>query len=118
MSKMYCILLAGVALLAVYTAYAQPVPELKPEIAGPPSYAEVLLDSLVCVRAAVPRPIVLGILEERYEETATASIYISPGAVAEVFVNYHKGTWTMLLTRPDGFSCVVAAGRHQLRKIA
>lgn len=53
----------------------------------------------------------LEILNSQYDETARAIGVISEEAVLEVFVSKESGTWTVLITDPDGLSCVLAAGQ-------
>lgn len=48
-------------------------------------------------------------LAERYGETRRG-VGIMSGAVTEVFASAETGTWTIIVTRPDGVSCAVAAG--------
>ena len=48
-------------------------------------------------------------LSRGYSEAPAAMGLVSNGAVLEVLVSTN-GTWTIIVTRPDGMSCVVAAG--------
>ena len=48
-------------------------------------------------------------LEKGYGEFPTALGLDSNGSVVELFTSA-KDTWSLLVTRPDGFSCLVAAG--------
>ncbi len=45
-----------------------------------------------------------------YAEVPVAAGLASSGAVIEVFTSSDGSTWTIVLTRPDGPSCLVAAG--------
>ncbi len=49
-------------------------------------------------------------LEETYAEHPIAMGLTDKGAVIEVFAS-ENGSWTFLLTLPDGLTCVVASGR-------
>lgn len=48
-------------------------------------------------------------LSDSYKETPTAIGLASNGNVIEVLTS-DDGTWTIIVTRPDGESCVVATG--------
>lgn len=57
-----------------------------------------------------PRPVVIQRLAERYGE-ARQSIGLSSGqALVELFASPETGCWTILVTRPDGVTCLLAAG--------
>lgn len=49
------------------------------------------------------------VLAKKYREMPRAIGLASQSAVIEVFTSA-AGTWTILLTRPDGASCIVSAG--------
>lgn len=51
-------------------------------------------------------------LEQRYGETPVSLGLSSAGKLVQVFSTDDGATWTLVLTRPDGVSCIVAAGRH------
>ncbi len=48
-------------------------------------------------------------LKRQYHEAPAAMGLASNGAVLEVLTS-KRGSWTVIVTRPDGTSCVVAAG--------
>ncbi len=48
-------------------------------------------------------------LEKGYAESRRSLGLASNGAVFEVFLS-EKGTWSLLVTHPDGQSCLVASG--------
>lgn len=49
-------------------------------------------------------------LQQEYEETPNAMGMSDSGAVIEVLSARDGKTWTILMTTPDGTSCVVATG--------
>lgn len=51
-------------------------------------------------------------LERQYAEVPVSLGLSSAGKVLQVFSTADGATWTMVLTKPDGSSCVVAAGEH------
>ena len=51
-------------------------------------------------------------LEKEYGETVIARGLASDGGVVEVIVNKDGSTWSIVITRPDGTSCLVASGEH------
>ena len=48
-------------------------------------------------------------LETGYKESRTGFGLAGNGGLVELFVS-EKGTWTFLFTRPDGVTCLMAAG--------
>lgn len=49
-------------------------------------------------------------LAQKYEEMPSAYGIVGQRNLVELFVS-KTGTWTMLVTRPDGTSCVLATGQ-------
>lgn len=49
-------------------------------------------------------------LEKKYGETRRAAGLQNRGSVTEIFASEKTGTWTIIVTRPDGVACAVAAG--------
>lgn len=50
------------------------------------------------------------IIVEQYEETKLISMLQSENALYEIWINEDTSTWTALLKRPDGSSCIIASG--------
>ena len=50
-------------------------------------------------------------LESGWGETQAALGINSAGALVEVFVSADHTTWSIVVTRPDGWSCIVTVGR-------
>ena len=63
---------------------------------------------------------VLNHLANKYSEAPVAVGMAENGGVIEVLTSTEGGTWTIIITMPDGTSCMVAAGEDwkQLPKIA
>ncbi len=57
----------------------------------------------------MPRAVALAALTERHGETRRGIGLDARGTVMEVFAA-EGGGWTVLVTRPDGTSCLVASG--------
>ena len=57
-----------------------------------------------------PRAEVIEMLGERYEETRRGMGMAGSTQVLEVFAS-QDGTWTVLVTDPEGRSCLVASGQ-------
>jgi len=57
-----------------------------------------------------PRPVVLERLADGYGETRQSIGLGGNNQVVEVFASHHTGSWTITVTRPDGMTCLVAAG--------
>lgn len=64
--------------------------------------------------ACLTRPEMLALLDERYSEKSIAGGLESSGRLIEVFVSPDGKTWSMVLTTPDGTSCIIAAGEEWL----
>lgn len=56
------------------------------------------------------RAVILDSLAKDYQEIPAAFGRSSNGMLIEVFAARHGQTWTILVTRPDGNSCILAAG--------
>ena len=60
--------------------------------------------------ACLPRETAVTKLEEGYDEHQIGfGVGPGGGAVYELYVS-DTGTWTILVTRPDGLSCIAASG--------
>ncbi len=51
-------------------------------------------------------------LADRYREVPVAIGLQTDGQLVQVFASSETGTWTILVTRPGGTSCILSAGRH------
>lgn len=49
-------------------------------------------------------------LQNNYGEARTGAGLSNSNSMIEIFASEETGTWTILITRPDGQSCLVAAG--------
>lgn len=58
-----------------------------------------------------PRDQLVKLLAERYKEDPVGIGLTQPGQVLEVFAS-QGGTWSMLMTMPDGKTCLIAAGEN------
>lgn len=50
-------------------------------------------------------------LENGYQEFNSAMGMSTNGGLVELYTS-DKGTWTLMLTQPDGVSCLIAAGQN------
>jgi photosystem II stability/assembly factor-like uncharacterized protein len=62
--------------------------------------------------ACGPHPDVIKALGDRFHETQSATALTSAGTLLEVLTADDGSTWTIIVSRPDGLSCVVAAGQN------
>jgi len=53
---------------------------------------------------------VVELLAQKYKEAPVASGVTNNGGLVEVLSNAKGGTWTIIVTTPQGVSCLVAAG--------
>lgn len=63
-------------------------------------------------RQCAKRQTVISSLKDRYSETPVAIGLDNKGALVEVLSAEEGETWTILVTMPNGTSCVVAAGEN------
>lgn len=81
------------------------------------------LATLMALATAVPaaaqqanvcgkRPDVLGQLSARHSEAPTAMGLSSNGHMVEVLASPAGATWTIIVTLPNGLSCLMAVGEH------
>lgn len=60
-----------------------------------------------------PRQAIIDRLSNTYSETAVAIGMASNGGIVEVLAAHEDaGTWTIIVTMPDGISCMLASGQH------
>ena len=58
-----------------------------------------------------PRQEVVKSLGEKFKEAPIGRGLTQPGQVLEIFAS-QSGSWTMLVTTPNGTSCLIAAGEN------
>jgi hypothetical protein len=63
-------------------------------------------------QACADRAQVVQKLEERFGEALRSIVLHQSDGVVEVYSSEATGTWTILMTRPDGMSCLLAAGQR------
>jgi hypothetical protein len=56
------------------------------------------------------REVIVQRLQEKYSETRQAMGLQQNNGVVEIFASSESGTWTILVTLPNGTTCLVAAG--------
>lgn len=61
--------------------------------------------------ACAERAVIVGQLQNRYGETRQSIDRTKDDAVLEVFASPQSGSWTILVTLPDGRACLVASGQ-------
>jgi hypothetical protein len=69
-------------------------------------------DPLTAQPACQSRDDISQLLTQRFDEVPTALGLQSNGHLIQVFVSKDGQTWTIVTTRPDGISCIVALGQH------
>jgi hypothetical protein len=67
-----------------------------------------------------PRAELLKQLSARYKEAPVAVGLSNSGALVEVLTSEQGSTWTIMISQPNGASCLVAAGEgwEELKRIA
>ena len=71
---------------------------------GPPAWAQAL--------ACAPRAALATKLAADYGETLSARGLQNPNALIEVFASAESGSFTVLISRADGMSCILSTGTH------
>jgi hypothetical protein len=74
--------------------------------------AAVLPTTIQAQAACAERDMVVEKLEGRYGEVFAGGGLQSSSSVFEVWFSEEKGTWTILMTRPNGLSCIMASGTN------
>ena len=78
-------------------------------------FAATALASLLTFPAmaqnCAPRDAAIVNLAAKYGETRQTIGLGSGGSVVEMFANTESGGWTVLVTRPDGISCIAVHGQ-------
>lgn len=54
---------------------------------------------------------VISYLRQQFREEPVAMGLANNGGLIEVYTNHEQSTWTILITMPNGQTCMVAAGR-------
>ena len=80
------------------------------KVAGTSAF--VLLPAVAAAQesACAPRETLVGQLAQKYSETPTAVGLSSDGSLVEVLTSDDGTTWTILISMPNGTSCLVASG--------
>ncbi|MEZ0170890.1 hypothetical protein [Microvirga sp. TS319] len=73
-------------------------------LVGPSAFAQVQA-------SCGPRSEIVKLLSDQYKENPVGIGLAQPGQVLEVFAS-QAGTWTMVMTMPDGKACLIAAGNN------
>ncbi|NNL17581.1 MAG: hypothetical protein HKP37_02455 [Boseongicola sp.] len=74
--------------------------------------AVVLPTTIQAQSTCAERSMVVEKLESRYGEALAGGGLQNSSAVFEVWFSEEKGTWTILMTRPNGLSCIMASGTN------
>lgn len=72
--------------------------------------------SAIAQSTILPRANLVEQLDARYSETQAAVGVTDTGGVIEVFTTGDGSTWTLVLTKPDGTSQVIAAGETWIKR--
>lgn len=58
-----------------------------------------------------PRQAIIDRLSDRFGETRQSVGLAGNNTVVETFASAETGTWTIIVTRPNGLTCLVASGQ-------
>ena len=68
------------------------------------------VQATITLTQCAPHVAVVKTLLEKYRETKRSVITAANGLVMETFSSEATGTWTIIVTTPEGWSCLVAIG--------
>ncbi len=71
-------------------------------------YSSAAMGQTVCDK----RDNILELLAQKYEETPIAVAITSDGRLLEVLSPKDGTTWTIIMSTPDGTSCILASGEE------
>ncbi len=74
------------------------------------SFFLIFIGSALAQPQCNERDNVLELLAKKYQETPIAAGVTNTGGLVEVLTDSKGGTWTIIVTTPQGMSCLVAAG--------
>jgi len=74
--------------------------------------ATVSLPAFAQQQRCTQRPNIVGHLAKKFSESPVAIGLSSSGGIIEVFSSEQGGSWTIIITMPDGNSCLMAAGEY------
>ena len=57
-------------------------------------------------------PVIYSILSGKHGESTAARGMTRGGELLEMWANRDTGSWSLLITRPDGITCLVQAGQN------
>lgn len=60
----------------------------------------------------MPRLVLMEQLEIRYAEVPVAMGLQSNGIMVEIFASRRENTWSIVITEPNGASCLISAGEN------
>lgn len=89
---------------------------MKPLALIPAIIAASVATSSHAMQMCADRDSVIASLTDQYSEKHLASGLQSSSGLMEIWVSQTDGTWTILLTRPDGRTCIMASGTHWLER--
>ena len=69
-----------------------------------------LATPLLAQPPCAPRTLIIEKLERQFGEAPRSIGLTANGRMIEVFSSAESGTWTILMTRADGTSCLMASG--------
>jgi hypothetical protein len=78
----------------------------------PPAPAQAPPGTTVLAPACHSHADLTKILNQKFAEQPSALGVQANGHLVEVFVSNQGTSWTIVVTRPDGWSCIVAVGEH------
>lgn len=77
-------------------------------LAGTPALAQMAINPAACGN----RKAVTDKLVEKYGELQRGAGMVSNDRLLELWRSEKTGSWTILMTRPDGLTCIMAAGNY------
>ncbi len=101
---------AGMSAMKIMTWIVAPALTAAAILSAPDSTARAQSLAPVQGQQCDQRARVLGHLAQKYKEAPVAIGVTTSGGMVEVLTTGDGGTWTIILSNPNGTSCLVAAG--------
>jgi hypothetical protein len=70
----------------------------------------LLVPGVALAQACLPRAALVEVLEQKYDEHLRMQALTTSGSLVEMFAAA-SGSWTIVVTRPDGMACPLASGQ-------
>ena len=78
------------------------------------AFASLAVAGAASAQSCGPREHIVSLLQDTHQEVPHGAGLAGDASMVEVFKSNDSGTWTVIITRASGVSCVIAAGTDWL----